>query len=548
MPPLTEIASGAARILTKREQLAIELGDASTTSIHKLIEAAWTETPFRGLAEKSANAVTKGRARDSRELGAWSDLRVHSKAGGEVATELPPALAALIKGDKSIWAPKSQFGNYLAPENQIFNEHSLKQLSEKIGLRPNSLFLDESTGKILLRVTGETPIAAVDGVQVAQLSKNQAFGVASGYLADRKAYEALLNRYTARGEVPTVAPYPKGDYRPSDLRALEDTLGLKQGSLIQANGEISVSNSSVRNLNIRGALLDPRPESQALQSTATVTRVSGEEALDFSVAGKTFRLQDREGSAQWFYPAGWKGAGRYGDSDFKLRLIGPTGQELNRVQEVFIPRMFEDGEFKALVNCWKTVNPQRSGLLRGQNGKALTFYPASDDAVLPLAHKLDQIIRNEAPDLILKSRFAATTDRFIGSTNRLALTREAFPATSDKLISMGEQFTKSVKTDAELPRTDMRGKLVALAELTGIRPGELVSSKEGLVAIAGSKSAAAPGKLYLKEGTPAQRGFEYNSDRGHTVVSQGYTGRWAVNIASARYNIDPLSFPLSWKF
>lgn len=113
---------------------------------------------------------------------------------------------------------------------------------------------------------------------------------------------------------------------------------------------------------------------------------------------------------------------------------------------------------------------------------------------------------------------------------------------------MGEQFTKSVKTDAELPRTDMRGKLVALAELTGIRPGELVSSKEGLVAIAGSKSAAAPGKLYLKEGTPAQRGFEYNSDRGHTVVSQGYTGRWAVNIASARYNIDPLSFPLSWKF
>lgn len=204
------------------------------------------------------------------------------------------------------------------------------------------------------------------------------------------------------------------------------------------------------------------------------------------------------------------------------------------MHDVFIPRLHNDSEFKELLANWKVVNPMfraKTDAFIGQDSKALTLYPLSPKQIPRLYAKLDGIIRDEAPDLILPvPSETQTVDRLLGDTNRVAMARELFPADSRGVVPLDPLVTQRFALDKDLPSFSAKSRIAALEELTGIRPGELSQLDDGRLAIRGQPKTQ--GLAYVREGYALAR----------SVHENGYTDRWAMHLVGGRYYVDPLNF------
>ena len=515
---------------------------AGAQYIQKLVEESWERAPFRGLAADAAKDVSQGQIALNVQMGSWKQLRVAERGEKGTYVDLPPAIAALIKSDREIWRPITPFGKDW-DKNLEFNQSSAKALAKSIGLARSSLRYDLKSDHIQMRLS-EAGTKSIEGDGEFVVLPRNKFGVAPGYLTDRSALEAIWRRYTPQQSALTLPAYPDGAYTDRQLRLIERHLGLPESSFQYQGDNLVFVPPSVftrQSLKSPANVGSPLEQSPALPFRSDISKVQGEYKLNFALDGTSYSLDPRATDFRFVYPEKWWGSGNHNESNFKLRIVADNGADLGRVHDVFIPRLHDDPEFKELLVNWKAANPyfrSRMDALTGQESKALTLYPASMRTIPRLYEKLDRMIQTDAPDLIRsEAPNTLTVDRLLGSTNRLALTKERYDSDANGFVALDWQVVKRFANDKQLPSRPSKAKLDALEEITGIEPGELTLLKDGRLAVRGNKPDDT-GRSYLGEGHSLRRGGK----------NEGYTGRWAMHIVGGRYNVDPISFPIPWMF
>jgi hypothetical protein len=509
------------------------------TKFEKIVKDSWVNAPFRQLTESVAKDWQAASTEKMVATGSWSRLRLAEGEKSKGYVDLPPAISAIIKSDQEILRPASPFGKDW-DKNTVFNDSSTKFLARSIGLNEGSLRYEAKSGLVQMRLSENVATSPTFDPDKFVLPTRNQFGVREGYITDRKALGAIWQRYVPTPCSLTIDAYPEKVYTDREMRLIEKHLGLPESSFHYQGSELIFSppagfkREALKAAEEMSPALGPQ---FALPYEAEIARVPGGQHLNFAIDGAKFPLEPRSDSVtDWRYPVNWKGAAKYSDSDFKLRVIAGSGTELGRVHDVFIPRLHNDPEFKELLTNWKVVNPMfrtKAGALTGQDSKALTLYPLSTKEIPRLYAKLDGIIGDEAPDLILPAPpETQTVDRLLGNTNRVAMAREHFPANSSGVVPLDQLIAQRFAHDKDLPRFSAKSRIAALEELTGIRPGELKQLDDGRLAIQAKPHA--PGVAYVHEGHSLSRSI-------HEI---GYTDRWAMHLAGGRYNVDPLNFHL----
>jgi YD repeat-containing protein len=297
------------------------------------------------------------------------------------------------------------------------------------------------------------------------------------------------------------------------------------------------------------------------------------DGLWITIDGRKFPMS--EGDGGWWKPVNNDLKSDIGESAIKVHVYVSPGADLNdlaRLQEVLIPRLFDDPELTALVQGWKTLNPEiawrgvdAAGTVRstGQGAKAFTIYAASPEQALKIQKRVDQILA-EHPELKLNKPFAGgNVDVIRGESNRVGIVRDHFKRSPDSTraelrIQIDDAVFARILNDPEflpfradlqyggIPRLNGAGYR-KLEDKLGLVPGTLSLDREGRLTmrVLDYDRTGGYGDIYLPEkgAETHPRGQSYQitqQDGGvKTVVSEGYTNRAAVYKIYENYGADP---------
>ncbi|HEY9871456.1 MAG TPA: FHA domain-containing protein, partial [Candidatus Obscuribacterales bacterium] len=296
------------------------------------------------------------------------------------------------------------------------------------------------------------------------------------------------------------------------------------------------------------------------------------DGLLITVDGRKFPMKESDGG--WWKPVRKELRSDIGESAIKVHVYVSPDADLNdlaRLQEVLIPRLFDDPELASLVQSWKTLNPEIAwkgvdvdGSVRstGQGAKAFTIYAASPEQALKIQKKIDQILA-EHPELRLEKPFAGgNVDIIRGDSNRVGIVRDHFKRSPDSTrgelrIQIDHAVYARILNDPDLlpyradliyggpPRLTGEGYR-KLEDKLGLMPGTLRPDREGLtMRVFDYDRSGGYGDLYVTEkGAEAHaRGETYQVEQTDgsvkTVRSEGYTNRPAVYKIYESYGADP---------
>jgi hypothetical protein len=230
------------------------------------------------------------------------------------------------------------------------------------------------------------------------------------------------------------------------------------------------------------------------------------------------------------------------ESPVKLHISVTGAHDLSRVQPVVMQALMQDPVLRRLVTLWKTMDPNHgigeqaraTGMTpsgEGQGLKGFTIYTGNAADALIVQQRISQILVERG--LGLPAPISThNVDVVDSATNRVGITRDTWPATSDinhrpgYLLDsalterMHEQL--GIQSGSFLSATQRR----TLEQQLGLAPNTLSYDSAGRLMVRARNVTSYHGGLY--------------ADEGHARTPEGLTDRPALYALYRHFGIDPV--------